>query len=46
MTVLGLIRNSSLLLIKSQTKSILLKSKIQASANDRFGLNGLMTVWA
>ena len=33
-----LIRNSSLLLIKSQPKSTLLKIKIQASPNDRFGL--------
>ncbi|WP_303222959.1 hypothetical protein, partial [uncultured Prevotella sp.] len=32
-----LIRNSPLLLIKSQTKSTLLKNKIQASPNDRFG---------
>ena len=32
------IRNNSLLLIKSQTKSTLLKSKIQASPNDRFGI--------
>ena len=40
-----LIRNSSLLLIKSQTKSTLLKNKIHASPNDRFGLNGLLTVF-
>ena len=30
--------NSPLLLIKSQTKSTLLKNKIQASPNDRLGL--------
>ena len=35
-----LIRNSPLLLIKSQTKSTLLKNKIQASPNDRFGIIG------
>ena len=29
---------------KHVSKSTLLKSKIQASPNDRFGLNGLMTV--
>ena len=43
--LLVLIRNSPLLLIKRQTKSALLKNKIQASPNGRFGfnLNGVLS---
>ena len=38
-----LIRNSPLLLIKPQTKSTLLKNKIQTSPNDRFGIMEIVT---